>query len=296
MSDGKQPTPRQPSYAWLMYTTGDGNFQRLCVTEADVMTFLQEAIFGEPEPDSCVEAREIQAHFDNFMNPDNWSQWQWNLQFEDGGIHALRIDFPLGTTEAAKALLSAPSETRASITCEHGTIGHCPACALRDPGELGETKPKLVQSPDKVELPSNGCIALYYAKMKGALKELLRLYDWRNELGRIERDFNHNKKQMTTWLNQYGREKKQAWNVARDVVAGAGDIDVLMLHERIQSEAQARISATSATGADAAVQELSNIANAKRFDRTLFQDDEAFANWAQSRCRHTLSKYVGGEP
>lgn len=53
------------------------------------------------------------------------------------------------------------------------------------------------------------------------LTELLRLYDWRNELGKIERDFNHDKKQMKTWLNQYGREKKVAWITARDVVAQA---------------------------------------------------------------------------
>lgn len=55
--------------------------------------------------------------------------------------------------------------------------------------------------------------------IKEALVELLRLYDWRNELGRIERDLNHDKKQMKTWLNQYGREKKAAWEVARQLVA-----------------------------------------------------------------------------
>lgn len=90
------------------------------------------------------------------------------------------------------------------------------------------------------ELPSNGCIAHNYAKLKASLTELLRLYDWRNELGRIERDFNHDKKQMTTWLNKYGREKHAAWDVARSTLAGAPDIDVLLLHERIQGEAQER--------------------------------------------------------
>lgn len=89
-----------------------------------------------------------------------------------------------------------------------------------------------------VRLPSNGCVALNYMKMKKALTELVRLYDWRNELGRIERDFNHDKKQMSRWLNQYGREKKQAWHVARDAFAGAPDIDVEKLHARIQFEAQ----------------------------------------------------------
>lgn len=33
-------------------------------------------------------------------------------------------------------------------------------------------------------------------------------------------------------------------------------------------------------------QELSNIATAKRFDRSVFDDDSAFADWAQSRCRY----------
>ena len=32
------------------------------------------------------------------------------------------------------------------LTCEHGTVGYCEKCALRDPGELGETKPALVRS------------------------------------------------------------------------------------------------------------------------------------------------------
>jgi hypothetical protein len=34
--------------------------------------------------------------------------------------------------------------------------------------------------------------------------------------------------------------------------------------------------------------ELENIANAKRFDRTCFDDDTSFADWAQSRARFTL--------
>lgn len=54
--------------------------------------------------------------------------------------------------------------------------------------------------------------------VRSVLTELLRLYDWRNELGRVERDFNHDKKKMTTALNQYGREKKAAWEAARRVL------------------------------------------------------------------------------
>jgi hypothetical protein len=32
--------------------------------------------------------------------------------------------------------------------------------------------------------------------------------------------------------------------------------------------------------------ELLNIANAKRFDRSVFEDDTVFADWAQARCRY----------
>lgn len=39
----------------------------------------------------------------------------------------------------------------------------------------------------------------------------------------------------------------------------------------------------------AAREELSNIANAKRFDPEVFEDNKSFADWAQSRARHTLS-------
>ena len=35
--------------------------------------------------------------------------------------------------------------------------------------------------------------------------------------------------------------------------------------------------------------ELANIANARRLDRKAFRDDTEFADWAQSRCRHTLA-------
>ena len=35
--------------------------------------------------------------------------------------------------------------------------------------------------------------------------------------------------------------------------------------------------------------ELRNISEAKRFDRSAFEDDSCFAAWAQSRARHSLS-------
>ncbi|RDU99177.1 hypothetical protein [Trinickia dinghuensis] len=42
-------------------------------------------------------------------------------------------------------------------------------------------------------------------------------------------------------------------------------------------------------GPHAAITELRNIANAKRFDKAYFDDDESFADWAQSRARHALA-------
>lgn len=35
---------------------------------------------------------------------------------------------------------------------------------------------------------------------------------------------------------------------------------------------------------------LQGIANAKRFDRTIFPDDDAFVGWAQSIARHAIAK------
>lgn len=42
---------------------------------------------------------------------------------------------------------------------------------------------------------------------------------------------------------------------------------------------------------EAAVQELRNIADAKRFDKKCFDDDTTFADWAQSRARFTLAEF-----
>lgn len=39
-----------------------------------------------------------------------------------------------------------------------------------------------------------------------------------------------------------------------------------------------------------ALQELRNIVNAKRFDVEVFDDDTAFADWAQSRARHAITR------
>lgn len=40
----------------------------------------------------------------------------------------------------------------------------------------------------------------------------------------------------------------------------------------------------------AAIRELENIVNAKRFDRERFDSDTGFADWVQSRARHTLAE------
>lgn len=44
----------------------------------------------------------------------------------------------------------------------------------------------------------------------------------------------------------------------------------------------------------AARDELSNIANARRFDGECFGSDREFADWAQSRARFTLEKLASG--
>lgn len=42
-----------------------------------------------------------------------------------------------------------------------------------------------------------------------------------------------------------------------------------------------------------AMQELKNIGYAKRFNRAVFSNDTEFADWAQSRARHTFDKLGG---
>lgn len=79
---------------------------------------------------------------------------------------------------------------------------------------------------------------------------------------------------VQAWMNKWPAEHL-AWRI--------GD-----LYDRIVTAGFVR----SATTESAAVQELNNIAYAKRFDRSLFYDDKDFADWAQSRCRHTLAQYV----
>ena len=51
---------------------------------------------------------------------------------------------------------------------------------------------------------------------------------------------------------------------------------------------RAAVEGAALTDERAAIEELRNIANAKRFDHEMFADDTEFADWAQSRARHTL--------
>jgi hypothetical protein len=66
-----------------------------------------------------------------------------------------------------------------------------------------------------------------------------------------------------------------------------------------RQEAERFIGLTPPLGEDLAVAELQNIATAERFNRRLFDHDEQFADWAQSRARHTLARITaltkGGE-
>jgi hypothetical protein len=62
---------------------------------------------------------------------------------------------------------------------------------------------------------------------------------------------------------------------------------IMTIHEAL---ANARAALSKQEAATPAIQELRNIAEAKRFDRKHFDDDTSFADWAQSRARYTLSK------
>jgi YgiT-type zinc finger domain-containing protein len=54
-----------------------------------------------------------------------------------------------------------------------------------------------------------------------ALTELLRLYDWRNQLGRDVEEGRATVESQKQDLIRYGREKKAAWDCARKAIAAA---------------------------------------------------------------------------
>jgi hypothetical protein len=64
-----------------------------------------------------------------------------------------------------------------------------------------------------------------------------------------------------------------------------GHVDGCLIRRLVDAARPAPLSAI-----EPAVQELRNIADAKRFDKERFRDDTEFADWAQSRARHTLAR------
>jgi ABC-type Na+ efflux pump permease subunit len=66
----------------------------------------------------------------------------------------------------------------------------------------------------------------------------------------------------------------------RRVANAAKELVVINREERDAAQARVRV----------LEEELTNIAQARRFDRMYFDDDTAFADWAQSRARWTLGK------
>lgn len=105
---------------------------------------------------------------------------------------------------------NAPASSRSSRcdgvieTCQVSSCRTLRLCLVHAPQDAVDSAIKRLGDKDS-QFPET---------LHGVLTELLRLYDWRNEIGRIERDFNHDRKQVKTWLNRYGREKKAAWEAA----------------------------------------------------------------------------------
>lgn len=70
---------------------------------------------------------------------------------------------------------------------------------------------------------------------RSVLTELLRLYDWRNELGRAVKEGRATERDQRRDLNLYGEQKKLAWTRARDVLQAKSSIspveDVAALFE-----------------------------------------------------------------
>jgi hypothetical protein len=56
-------------------------------------------------------------------------------------------------------------------------------------------------------------------RVKRALQELLRLYDWRNELGRAVKEGRAMPESQRSDLLRYGAEKRAAWIEARAALA-----------------------------------------------------------------------------
>ena len=83
------PEPAAVPEGWLMWASGDGAFQRLCRNEGEVSKFFVEALFGTLEN---ADPEEVLSYMRNFRDPDYWAGYEWHVRFEDGGIHALKLD------------------------------------------------------------------------------------------------------------------------------------------------------------------------------------------------------------
>lgn len=92
--------------------------------------------------------------------------------------------------------------------------------------------------------------------------------------------------------NDYREALMYAQVTMRDLAAGKPIRDLDEQIARIESLLDGF--APSASEPSLAVQELRNLVDSKRFDRQMFRDDTEWADWAQSRCRHTLNKADGG--
>lgn len=129
------------------------------------------------------------------------------------GLPAYASVEPLSPTEKGGSFAIALHSDGSSTDMNETYCGECGSNNIIEPGdapvERSLQEAYAAQRPDE--------------ELRAVATELLRLYDWRNEIGRVERDFNHDRKQVATWLNQYGREKKNAWLRLRGILA-RGDV------------------------------------------------------------------------
>lgn len=104
-------------------------------------------------------------------------------------------------------------------------------------------------------------------------------------------------------LSELQAQKPVAWIETGSVYAGEyQDADVFLDEEQIDRQINDHLNgdlkrvplyAEPVPAVDLAGQELENFVCAGRFDRSIFADDTAFADWIISRARHTLDKLGG---
>lgn len=84
----KSPSAIESLTGWLMFTSGDGPWSKICRTEDEVRAFLCEAMYC---PVEMADQTAIDAMMDHFRDQDEWAQWTLDWNFEDGGVHAVRL-------------------------------------------------------------------------------------------------------------------------------------------------------------------------------------------------------------